>query len=60
MGFEDTSGRNVQSHYGPRDNKSYYGGEQGSKGRVKTAVWTLGVDELNGDLPQGATFPSTH
>lgn len=50
MSLEDTSGRNVLSHYGPRAIKSNYGGENGTKGRTKTAVWVVDWADLNVDF----------
>lgn len=50
MALENTSGRNVASYYGPRDNVSKFGGDQGSKGRVKTAVWSFTYEDVNADF----------
>jgi len=50
MALETAPKRGVVVHYGPRKNVQKFGGAHGSKGRVKTAVWTLGVDEVNADF----------
>ena len=42
MAFEDTSGRNVLSHYGPRSNQDRtYGGVYGTKDQTKIAEWVI-------------------
>ena len=50
MSFETAPKRGVLVHYGPRNITQKFGGAHGSKGRIKTAVWTLGVDEVNSDF----------
>jgi len=52
MGFENTSGRGVLSHYGPRPiSDKKYGGSYGTKDAVKKAEWVFDYD----DLPVGST-----
>lgn len=51
MGFENTSGRNVLSHYGTRELDKKFGGVYGTKDAVKTAEWIFDYD----DLPVGGT-----
>ena len=51
MPFENTSGRNVLAHYGPRELDKKFGGVYGTKDAVKTAEWIFDYD----DLPAGGT-----
>ena len=50
MAFETATKRGVVVHYGPRTIKQNYGGAHGSRGRVKTAVWTLDYADVNADF----------
>jgi len=47
MALETAPKRGVVVHYGPRKNVQKFGGAHGSKGRTKTAVWTLDVADVN-------------
>ena len=51
MGYENTAGRNVLDHYGPRTTTGKFGGVYGSKDPIKTIEWTFDYD----DLPGGGT-----
>lgn len=48
MGFENTSGRNVLSHYGRRELDEKFGSVYGTKSAVKMAEWTFDYDDLPG------------
>jgi hypothetical protein len=48
MGYENTSGRNVLDHYGPRTTTGKFGGVYGSKEPVKTAEWKFDYNDLPG------------
>lgn len=51
MGFENTAGRGVLAHYGPRSTDLKYGGEVGGGGKVKQITYNFSYD----DLPGGST-----
>lgn len=46
MGFENTSGRNVISHYGPRALDEKFGSRYGTKGAIILAEWIFDFDDL--------------
>ena len=48
MGFENTSGRNVLSHYGRRVLDEKFGSLYGTKDAVKMAEWVFDYDDLPG------------
>jgi len=51
MSLEIAAIRGVTTHYGPRDTTGKFGGQVGSRGLVKQAVWTFDYS----DLPAGST-----
>ena len=51
MGFESDAKRGVVNHYGPRETNSKFGGEYGTKTKVKTVEYEFTYD----DLPDGST-----
>lgn len=64
MALEDTSGRGVLSHYGPRDTNELYGGTINAGGRRKSLVVVFdydsfpggSTDELRAYIPAGSTI----
>ena len=60
MGFENTSGRNVVAHYGPRELDQHYGGEYGTKNATFVAEWIFDYDDLpvEGSTNFGVTIPA--
>ena len=56
MALENTAGRGVLAHYGPRSTDEHYGGEAAGGGKLKHAVFKFSYDNLPVNNDDGLTY----